>query len=313
MKAVVCTRYGSPDVLQLQEVEKPFPKDNEVLVKVYATTVTSGDVRMRSFTVPRLQWIPARIYLGIRKPKRAVLGMELAGKIEAVGRHVRQFKIGDAVFGSTLKSNFGGHAEYKCLPENGLLAVVPPNISMEEAAAGPATGGVTAMVNLRKAKIKSGQKVLIYGASGSVGTFALQLCKQLGAEVTAVCSAANTDLMKSLGADDVIDYTREDFTASGAIYDVVFDAVGKLAAAHGKKALKTTGVYLNVNNTPNDLKLDDLLHLQSLFKDGRLKSVIDRRYPLEAVAEAHQYVETGRKRGNVVITVNQIEAKNKGT
>ena len=303
MKAVVCTRYGSPDVLQLKEIAKPVPKDNEVLVKVYATTVTSGDVRMRSFNVPRLQWIPARIYLGIRRPKRAVLGMELAGKIEAVGRNVRQFKVGDAVFGSTLRSDFGGHAEYKCLPEDGLLAVVPPNISMEEAAAGPATGGVTAMVNLRKAKLKSGQKVLIYGASGSVGTFAVQICKQLGAHVTAVCSTGNIDLVKSLGADRVIDYKREDFTASGAIYDVVFDAVGKLAASYGKKALKPAGVYLNVNNTPNNLKLDDLLYLQSLFKAGRLKSVIDRQYPLEKLAEAHSYVDTGRKRGNVVITV----------
>ena len=175
---------------------------------------------------------------------------------------------------------------------------------MEEAAAGPATGGVTAMANLRKAKVKSGQKVLIYGASGSVGTFAVQLCKQLGAHVTAVCSTGNIDLVKSLGADRVIDYTREDFTANGPVYDVVFDAVGKLPASHGKKALKTSGIYLNVNNTPNDLRLDDLLYLQSLLKEGRLKSVIDRRYPLEAVAEAHRYVETGRKRGNVVITVN---------
>lgn len=303
MKAVVCTRYGSPDILQLKEVEKPVPKDNEVLVKVYATSVTIGDVRMRSFNVPRLQWIPARIYLGIRKPKRAVLGMELAGKIEAVGKNVRQFKVGDAVFGSTFKSDFGGHAEYKCLPEDGLLAIVPPNVSMEEAAAGPSTGGVTAMANLRKAKVKSGQKVLIYGASGSVGTFAVQLCKQLGAHVTAVCSTGNIELVKSLGADRVIDYTREDFTANGPIYDVVFDAVGKLSASHGKKALKTSGIYLNVNNTPNDLRLDDLLYLQSLLKEGRLKSVIDRRYPLEAVAEAHKYVETGHKRGNVVITV----------
>lgn len=304
MKAVVCTRYGSPNVLQLKEVAKPVPKDNEVLVKVCATTVTSGDVRMRSFTVPRLQWIPARLYLGIRKPKRAVLGMELAGKIEAVGRNVRQFKVGDAVFGSTFKSDFGGHAEYKCLPENGLLALVPPNVSMEEAAAGLATGGITAMANLRKAKLRSGQKILVYGASGSVGTFAVQLCKQSGAHVTAVCSTENIDLVKSLGADRVVDYRREDFTASGAIYDVVFDAVGKLTAAHGKKALKPAGVYLNVNNTPNDLKLDDLLYLQSLLKAGQLKPVIDRRYPLEAVAEAHKYVETGRKRGNVVITVN---------
>jgi NADPH:quinone reductase-like Zn-dependent oxidoreductase len=304
MKAVFCTRYGSPDVLQLKEVDKPVPKDNEVLIKVCATSVTTGDVRMRSFTVPRLQWIPARLYLGVFKPKRAVLGMELAGKIEAVGKNVRLFKVGDAVFGSTFKSDFGGHAEYKCLPENGLLAIVPSNVSMEEAAAGPATGGVTAMANLRKAKLKSGQKVLIYGASGSVGTFAVQLCKQLGAQVTAVCSGANIELVKSLGADRVIDYKREDFTAEGPVYDVVFDAVGKLAASHGKKALKSTGVYLNVNNTPNDLRLDDLLHLQSLLSSGHLTPVIDRRYPLEAVADAHRYVEAGHKRGNVVITVS---------
>jgi NADPH:quinone reductase-like Zn-dependent oxidoreductase len=305
MKAVVYERFGPPEVLHLQEVEKPSPNENEVLIKIHATSVTIGDVIVRRGKHPtsKFQTVMLHIMLGFRKPKRKILGMELSGEIEEIGKNVSRFKKGDLVFGST-EFKFGAYAEYKCLPENGILAIKPENVNFEEAAGGFASGGVTAWTVLRKANIQNGQKVLIYGASGSVGTFAVQIAKYFGAEVTGVCSTTNLEMVKSLGADKVIDYIKEDFTQSGEEYDVIFDAVAKISSSYGKKVLKKTGIYLNViKDSPSKLKTEDLTFLKKLIEEGNLRAAIDRRYPLEEIVEAHKYVEMGHKKGNVVITI----------
>ena len=302
MKAIVASKFGGPEVLQLRQVDKPMPKDNEILVKVRATTVSAGDIRMRSLNVPLLFWLPARLTLGFTKPKHPIYGMELAGEVEAVGKDVTRFKVGEPVFASTLAENFGGYAEYKCLPETGLVLTKPHNMTYEQAAAVP-IGGPTALRLLRKGNIRRGQKVLIYGASGSVGTYAVQIAKAYGAEVTAVCSTANVAMVKSLGADHVVDYTKEDFSAGGAQYEVIFDAVGKCPQPQRAKALAPNGLYLTVAKLNTKQSIEELTVVKELIEAGQVKAVIDRCYPLAEMVEAHRYVEKGHKAGNVVIPV----------
>ncbi|WP_338452423.1 NAD(P)-dependent alcohol dehydrogenase [Niallia oryzisoli] len=304
MKAVICTKYGPPEVLELKEVEKPVPEDNEILVKIHATTVASGDIRVRSFNSPLLLWLPMRLVLGLRKPRKPILGVELAGEIEEVGKYVKKFKKGDQVFAMT-GMNFGAYAEYISLHEDTTVALKPDNLSYNEAAA-IAFGGTSALYFLRKGNIQEGQKILIYGASGSVGTSAVQLAKYFGADVTAVCSTGNVDLVKSLGADQVIDYLKEDFTSSAERYDLIFDAVGKCSRKDGIKALTPKGKFVSVEGQGiAKVHTEDLLFLSGLIEKELYRPVIDKRYPLEEICEAHRYVEKGHKKGNVVITFGQ--------
>jgi 2-desacetyl-2-hydroxyethyl bacteriochlorophyllide A dehydrogenase len=333
MKAIAYTEYGPPDVLQLTEVEEPTPKDNEVLIRVHATTVTFGDTIARDFTFsPREFWLPvllypvARLEFGFRKPKTTILGSDVAGEIASVGKDVTRFKPGDQVYGF-LSSTFGAYAEYVCMPENGLLASKPANMTYEEAAAIP-YGALPALYFMRKGDIQSGQKVLINGASGGVGQFAVQLAKAFGAEVTGVCSTTKLDMVTSLRADKVIDYTKEDFTQSGETYDLIFDTV-RASGSRGsfsryRNSLKENGCYLlAVFGTRQLLEMlwtsitggkkvicamasyspEDLQFLKELVEAGKMTSVIDRRYPLEQTAEAHRYVDEGHNKGSVVITV----------
>jgi len=305
MKAIVYEKYGLPDVLQIKEVEKPIPKDNEVLVKIHATTVTIGDVIVRKGEHPDSKFFTLMLHLvfGIKKPRRSILGMEIAGEVEEVGKQVTKFKKNDKVFGSTFGLKFGGYAEYKCFPEDGILEIKPINTTYEEAATVPG-GGMTALHCLRKGNIQKGTKILINGASGAVGTNSVQIAKYFGAEVTGVCSSSNLELVKSLGADSAIDYGKEDFTLMDESFDVVFDAVAKLPPSHAKKALKKGGVYINVlKHSGGKEKIEDLIFLKQLIENGELKPVIDRCYPLEQISEAHRYVEKGHKKGNVVITL----------
>lgn len=322
MKAIVCTKYGSPDVLKLKEVEKPAPKDNEVMISIYAATVTVGDCEIRRFDMPLWLWIPARIGFGLRGPRKKILGQDLAGKIESVGKDVKRFKKGDPVFAHTGFS-LGAYAEYICLSEDGLIAIKPTNINFEEAATVP-MGGLTALYYLRKGNIQKGHKILINGASGSIGTLAVQISKYFGAEVTGVCSTGNMDMVRSIGADHVIDYTNEDFTKSNETYDIIFDVVGKSSFSRSLRSLKKNGCYLLANpglsqiirgrltsirsskkviaGTLNE-KIEDLIFLKDLIEADKIKTVIDKRYPLEQTSEAHRYVEKGHKKGNVVITI----------
>jgi NADPH:quinone reductase-like Zn-dependent oxidoreductase len=329
MRAAVFTEYGPPEVLQIKDVEKPVPKDNQVLVRIHATTVCAADYRIRKAD-PFL----VRFMFGLRRPKIHILGMEFAGTIESVGKAVTRFAAGDQVFGAT-GFKFGAHAEYACLPEDGTLAIKPVNMTYEEAAA-VLFGGFTALHFLRKAKIQAGQKVLIYGASGSVGVFAVQLAKHFGAHVTAVCSTANLELVKSLGADQVVDYTREDFSRAGQVYDMVFDAVGHTGFSRTLKSLKRGCFYVRAGGSGRMLSMlgdmfrgmwisstgaakvvggvargdaGDVSFLKKLIEAGEIRTVIDRRYSLDQIAEAHRYAEAGHKKGHVVIVLEQKDQR----
>lgn len=324
MKAIVCTKYGHPEVLQLKEVEKPIPKNNELLVRIRATTVTAGDVRIRRFDVPKLFWFQFRLILGIKRPRRSILGVEYAGEVELVGAEIKNFKKGDRVFGSTSWLKFGCYAEYTVQKEDGIISKIPDNLGFEEVASVPFMG-IGALHFIKKATIRKGQKMLIYGASGAVGTYAVQLSKHFGAEVTAVCSTSNLELVKSIGAQRVIDYTQEDISTNREQFDIFLDAVGKCPFSKAIKTIKKDGIYITVDRDftqtiqglwtkmtskkkviagTASAKIEDLEFLNELLASGKLKSVIDKGYPFEKMAEAHRYVDLGHKKGNVVVTID---------
>jgi NADPH:quinone reductase-like Zn-dependent oxidoreductase len=330
MRAIIYTKYGPPEVLQLKEIEKPTPKDNEVLIRVYAAPVSFGDIMARNFkkisprkfTMPLPLWLPMRMYFGFTKPRIRILGSAFAGKIGAVGKNVKLFKEGDQVFGYR-GQRFGAYAEYLCMPEDGIVVIKPTNMTYEEAAVVP-YGTIMALSLLRKVNIQKGQKVLINGASGGIGSAAVQLAKYFGAEVTGVCGTPRLEFVKSLGADKVIDYTKEDFTENGETYDLIFDILGKSSLSRCKNSLNQNGCYLLASFKMKQLfqmlwtsiignrkvkcamaseKVEDLIFIKELVETGTIKSIIDKRFPLEQTAEAHRYAEEGQKTGNVVITM----------
>ena len=335
MKAILYTEYGGPDVLMLKELEKPAPKDDEILINIRATSITVGDLWARNFkaispgkfSMPLPLWLPARLYFGLTKPNIHILGAELAGEVEAVGEHVKRFKKGDQVFGYPGQS-MGAYAEYLCMREDGCVALKPANMTYEEAAVIP-YGAIMALSLLRKINLQHGQKILIHGASGSIGSAAVQLAKHhFGAEVTGVCGTPRLEFVKSLGADKVIDYTREDFTQNGETYDVIFDILGKSSFSRCKNSLKSNGIHLFASFKMKQLlqmlwtsmtvgkrvicalapgSPEDLRSVKELIEAGKIKAIIDRCFPLEQAAEAHRYVENGFKRGHVVITLTYSE------
>jgi len=327
MKAVLWTKYGSPDLLNLGEVVKPIPKDDEVLVKIHASNVTPGDCEIRRFDMHVLFWFPVRIYMGLFKPKRPILGMELSGEIEAVGKNVNQFKVGDHVAAGT-GMGLGAYAEYKCLKESAFMSPKPSNLSFEEATTIP-TGGTNALHYIRKANLQSGQKVLIIGAAGCFGTYTVQLAKLAGVEVTAVDSTDKLEALRSIGADNVIDFTKDDFVKNGEVYDVIFDIAGKNSVSRNMKSLKNNGRYILATPWVKQVlqglwssvisgkkfifslaneRIEDLVYLTGLIEAGKLKPVIDRIYPLEKTVQAHHRVESGQKIGHVVISMNNPAA-----
>ncbi|MFL6246255.1 MAG: NAD(P)-dependent alcohol dehydrogenase [Thermoanaerobaculia bacterium] len=309
MKAVICTRYGAPEALRLAEVETPSPRPGQVRIRIRATAVTASDSLVRGLKVPARYRLLIRLLFGWKAPRRPILGMVLAGEIDALGRNVSAFKVGDQVFGLTQRL-FGTNAQYICWPENGVLTMRPANLTFEEAAALP-YGGLIALFFMRKAEIKAGQDVLVYGASGAIGTAAVQLIGERGARVTGVCSTANVPLVESLGASTVIDYTHEDFTRRPERYDVIFDAVGRRKSAQAlvdaKRALRPGGRIISVDDAFPRLSRADLIVLKELAESGALKPVIDRTYPLQEMAEAHRYVDGGHKKGNVIVTVDHSD------
>jgi NADPH:quinone reductase-like Zn-dependent oxidoreductase len=304
MKAVVYEKYGLPEVLKLKDIEKPKPKNDEILVKIHAATVTSGDVRLRSSDFPPLFWLPARLIFGLFKPKKRILGHELAGIVEEIGKNVTKFNVGDSVFGTTTMLNTGSYAEYICLPQkwkNGVIELKPENLSYQEAAALP-VGAMTAIYLLEKANFKNGQNVLVYGASGSVGSYAVQIANQKGSKVKGVCSSSNFEMVKSLGAESLIDYKKDNYFEGNEKFDIIFDAVGKTTKSKAKKVLKTGGTFVSVKMLTKE-KGEHLKLIKEMAEKGKLKPYIDTYFKLDEIIKAHEYVDKGRKRGNVVIDI----------